>query len=42
MNRALDDMEDEAAALWVGRHLDGMIDATAFSAWLAGAPDRRN
>ncbi|WEK01849.1 MAG: FecR domain-containing protein [Candidatus Sphingomonas phytovorans] len=41
MNRALDDMEDEAAALWVGRHLDGMIDATAFSAWLAGAPDRR-
>lgn len=41
MSRSWDDAEDEAAALWVSRHLGGMIDATAFNAWLAGAPRRR-
>lgn len=41
MSRTWDDMEDEAAALWVARHLGGMIDATAFNAWLAGGQGRR-
>ena len=41
MSRSWDEAEDEAAALWVSRHLGGMIDATEFNAWLAGAPRRR-
>lgn len=41
MSRTWSDMEDEAAALWVARHLGGMIDATAFNAWLAGGQGRR-
>lgn len=35
------DAADEAAALWVARHIGGMIDATEFNAWLAGAPGNR-
>ncbi|QVM84880.1 FecR family protein [Novosphingobium decolorationis] len=38
---ALPDDEDEAAALWVARHLSHAVDTTAFAAWLSGAPDRR-
>lgn len=33
--------DEEEAALWVARHLDNMVDATAFSAWLAGGAGRR-
>jgi len=35
------EQEDEDAALWVARHMGGPVDATAFAAWLAGAPDRQ-
>lgn len=37
----LQDQEDEEAALWVARHMSGIVDATAFAEWLAGAPARR-
>ncbi len=37
----LQDQEDEEAALWVARHMSGVVDATAFAQWLAGAPGRR-
>lgn len=33
--------DEEEAALWVARHLDKVVDATAFSEWLAGGPGRR-
>lgn len=41
MSRTRDDIVDEAAALWVARHLGGMIDATEFNAWLASGPGHR-
>ncbi|HUD30945.1 MAG TPA: FecR domain-containing protein [Novosphingobium sp.] len=37
----LQDQEDEDAALWVARHMGGVVDANAFAQWLAGAPGRR-
>ncbi|WP_448664011.1 FecR family protein [Sphingomonas sp. CJ20] len=37
----LQDREDEEAALWVARHMSDVVDATAFTQWLAGAPGRR-
>ncbi|MCJ2185781.1 FecR family protein [Novosphingobium beihaiensis] len=33
--------DEEEAALWVARHLSNAVDATAFSAWLAGGEGRR-
>lgn len=41
MSRGWEEQEDEAAALWVARHLGGIIDASEFTAWLKGAPGRR-
>lgn len=41
MSTAWEEAEDEAAALWVARHMGGIIDASAFSLWLAGAPGRK-
>ncbi len=32
--------EDDAAALWVARHLSSAVDTMAFKQWLAGHPDR--
>lgn len=33
--------DNEEAALWVARHMEKVVDVTAFSQWLAGAPGRR-
>lgn len=37
----MEDQEDEEAALWVVRHMDGPVDEVAFAQWLAGAPGRQ-
>lgn len=41
MTRTREESEQEAAALWVARHLGGIVDASAFTTWLAGDPTRR-
>lgn len=41
MSRGWEEQEDEVAALWVARHLGGIIDASEFTAWLNGASGRR-
>ncbi|MCJ2183482.1 hypothetical protein MTR62_12385, partial [Novosphingobium sp. 1949] len=37
---AWNEAEDEAAALWVARHLDDEVDARAFALWRDGEPGR--
>ncbi len=41
MNANITEQEEEEAALWVARHMGGPVDATAFSQWLDGGPERR-
>ena len=41
MNEDLTEQDEQEAALWVSRHLDGPVDVMAFAQWMGNKPGRR-